>query len=182
MRFATRWSRPHLAKSDVVLRRRADICLRPCDPLTHPKSVMSPFSPPIDVRPVSKALDMNEEVFRFDEIGPLTREQVQSILGNRDLCELSKLAISVSMFESDRLFAEELCVRLAGHDDTTVRGNAILGLGHIARRFRMLATVQCKAILEAALKDDSEYVRGQAWAAADDVTHFLNWQLDGFDN
>lgn len=121
-------------------------------------------------------------VFRFDEIGPLTKEQVQFVLQNGDSSEISKLAVSVSMFESDRLFAEELCVRLAGHDDPQIRGNAILGLGHIATRFRLLANEQCKAIIEAALKDDSEYVRGQAWAAADDVTHFLDWRLEGFDS
>jgi hypothetical protein len=38
-----------------------------------------------------------------------------------------------------------------------------------------------KPIIEAALKGPSDYVRGQARAAAEDVTHFLSWQVTGFD-
>jgi hypothetical protein len=34
-------------------------------------------------------------------------------------------------------------------------------------------------LLKEALLDEQDYVRGQAHAAADDLEHFLGWQLVG---
>jgi hypothetical protein len=35
-----------------------------------------------------------------------------------------------------------------------------------------------RPVVQAALRDPHEYVRGQAEAAADDLAHFLGWTLD----
>jgi hypothetical protein len=60
-----------------------------------------------------------------------------------------------------------------------VRGNAVLGFGHLARRFRRLDEGVVRPIIENALLDADPYVRGQADAAADDVAHFLGWKVKG---
>lgn len=92
--------------------------------------------------------------------------------------ELRLIPISVSMYPYGRIFSQTVCLRLAAHPNPIVRGNAILGFGHLARLFRYLKP-NVKAFIESALNDESNYVRGQADAAADDVEWFLGWVLHG---
>lgn len=88
--------------------------------------------------------------------------------------ELPELLVSVALYEIDLEWAASYCISLATHSDEFVRGNAILGFGHLARRFGALPE-EAKAILIAGLGDGSAYVRGQASAAADDTAYFLGW-------
>ena len=98
---------------------------------------------------------------------------------SRDIAEeLSVVVIGVSLHHPNLEAACTLCTRLANHENPTVRGNAILGFGHLARRFGMLDEYTTKLIIESGLVDPSEYVRGQTWAAADDLEHFLNWAVE----
>ncbi|MFW2341196.1 hypothetical protein [Brevundimonas sp.] len=85
------------------------------------------------------------------------------------------IAVSMGCDEADRAWAEEVCVRLSTHPQEWVRGNAILGFGHLARAFRMLDRATIEPLVRAALADPSPVVRGQAEAAADDIAHFLGW-------
>jgi len=85
---------------------------------------------------------------------------------------LSVSIISAALEEEDREFVEKACLRLSGHADEEVRGNAILGLGHLARLFGQLSSTAIETV-KRALTDTSDYVRGQAHSAADDVGHFL---------
>jgi len=73
-------------------------------------------------------------------------------------------------------------MRLATHPDATVRGNAILGFGHLARRFRRLDRQTVEPLVTAALSDQSEFVRGQAEAASDDIGFFLKWNANNANN
>jgi hypothetical protein len=82
------------------------------------------------------------------------------------------------LYEEDFDFVQAACIRLAANDDEVVRGNAVLGFGHLARRFGELLP-EGVSVVRAALSDPSEYVRGQAHAAADDISHFLEIDLGG---
>ena len=86
--------------------------------------------------------------------------------------------LSAALYAEDREWAEDICLRLSNHEHFNVRGNAVLGLGHIARIHRELNELKAKPVIEAALKDENVYVRGQAVAAADDVEFFLKWKID----
>ena len=55
----------------------------------------------------------------------------------------------------------------------------VLGFGHLARRFRRLDEGVVRPIIENALADANPYIRVQADAAADDMTHFLGWRVTG---
>ncbi|HVV82145.1 MAG TPA: hypothetical protein VHE35_03670 [Kofleriaceae bacterium] len=68
-------------------------------------------------------------------------------------------------------------LRLSAHRDEIVRGNAILAFGHLARLFRR-ASDEGVSIVRRALRDPSPYVRGQAWAAASDLRHYLMVAID----
>ncbi len=108
---------------------------------------------------------MCSDLHGYHEIPPCSREQAQEALVRNDCDALARVVIAVSLHDPDERFAEELRIRLSGHEHEMVRGNSVLGLGHVARRFGTLDTLRSKPIIEAALKDQSEYVRGQAWAA-----------------
>ncbi len=93
--------------------------------------------------------------------------------------ELLHVPIRVSMDPPDCAWAQEICIRLAAHPHANVRGNAILGFGHLARTCGALDEPRVRPLVESALRDGDDYVRGQAHAAADDVAHFLGWRMEG---
>ena len=89
-----------------------------------------------------------------------------------DRDSLPALIVAAALYEADRLVVENACVALSAHSDEVIRGNAILGFGHIARRFRAIGE-GVQDIVTRGVTDSSEYVRGQAYAAADDLECFL---------
>ena len=105
-----------------------------------------------------------------------TSDDVGDAIARNDSLVLRQMVIGVALHWHDLAEAERVCARLSDHSNEEVRGNAILGLGHLARRFGSLSLDLSSVISEGA-RDESEYVRGQAWAAADDVNHFLGWEI-----
>ena len=106
----------------------------------------------------------------------ITQESALSAWAQNSTGELPQVLVAVALHEADLGWAQSYCLSLATHPDENVRGNAILGFGHLARRFGQL-TAEAKPIIQAALTDSSAFVRGQAVSAADDVGQFLGWQL-----
>jgi hypothetical protein len=110
------------------------------------------------------------------ESAVITQESALSAQAQNNVGELPYILVAVALHEADLEWAQSYCLSLAAHPNENVRGNAILGFGHLARRFGQL-TAEAKPIIEAALTDSSAFVRGQAVASADDVGQFLGWQL-----
>jgi hypothetical protein len=107
-----------------------------------------------------------------------TKEDVEAALCRDDPTEVLYAPIVVSMDPPDCDWAQSICVRLATHSDPTVRGNAILGFGHLARTCRKLDETIVRPLIEAALIDTHSHVRGHAIDAAADVAHYLKWTLN----
>ena len=104
----------------------------------------------------------------------MSSHDVEGVIYQKTDEELSRLVVAVALNEEDFAFAEAVCLRLAKSKDETVRGNAILGFGHIARRAKALKEEKrARELIEAGLRDESGYVRGQAVSASDDVTFFI---------
>jgi hypothetical protein len=118
---------------------------------------------------------------KYEELQEYSKEEVEVAISKDHVEKLILMVVAVSMHSEDSTWAESVCFRLASHSNINVRGNAILGFGHIARVYGKIESTEVKGLLEAALVDEQEYVRGQAHAAADDVEHFLGWQLVGTD-
>ncbi len=91
--------------------------------------------------------------------------------------ELLHVPVWVALDPPDCGWAMGVCLRLSRHPHSNVRGNAILGFGHLARTCGVLDRTAIQPIIEAAIQDSDAYVRGQANAAADDLEHFLGWHL-----
>ena len=89
------------------------------------------------------------------------------------------IALSLSPPEDDHPgYAEGVCRQLARHEHPNVRGNALLGFGHLARTVGIIwKPKEVRALVEAGLADPDAYVRGQAETAASDLRHFLKWNL-----
>lgn len=102
---------------------------------------------------------------------------IEAALDRNEPEELLVAVLSAALHGSDPEWAEGVCAKLAAHEHFNVRGNAILGFGHLARIHGRLSRAVTLPIIEAGLRDAHEYVRGQAEAAADDVEHFLGWSI-----
>lgn len=117
----------------------------------------------------------------YEEVPKCNEQDALAALERGDPNELGLVVIGLALHNSNRAFVEGFCLNLANHCNEIVKGNSVLGFGHIARRFGELSDPRIRQIIESALADKSEYVRGQAWAAAEDTAHFLGWTIVGFD-
>jgi hypothetical protein len=118
---------------------------------------------------------MNDRL-KYQAIDPISREEMNEVLLRDDAAELLRAVIAVALHADDGAWATSVCMRLAAHPHFNVRGNAILGLGHLARRGASLDPA-AREVIAAGLRDADDYVRGQAHAAADDVEQYLGWQI-----
>lgn len=80
--------------------------------------------------------------------------------------------LSAALHSDDPDWAEGICWRLAKHELSGIRANAIQGFGHIARIQEKLDQERVQVVIKAAFPDISKDVRGEAVGAADDVEHF----------
>ena len=117
----------------------------------------------------------------YHEVKAITKKEADAAIERDDPDELLLVPIRVSMTHMDLDWSQEICLKLAEHQHPQVRGNAVLGFGHLARRFGKLNKSVVLPVIEAALAEADQIVVGQAWSAADDVTHFLGWNVVGFD-
>ena len=120
---------------------------------------------------------VGEGAMLYEEIEAVSREAAEQAASSATPDDLSKVILAVALHESDRDWAEQFCLRLAGHTAPRVRAAALLGFGHLARRFRYLDRFRIEPLLQAGLADPNAWVRGQAETAMDDIVHFLGWQL-----
>lgn len=116
---------------------------------------------------------------RFQDLESITVADIQAAVERNDPAELALVPVTVALVAQDLELAMDICCRLAVHDDPAVRGNAIVSLGHLARRFRSLDELRVKPLLEAALRDDNDGVRSLAKSAADEAHQFLHWTISG---
>lgn len=112
---------------------------------------------------------------RYEQPKPMSHiEAEQAVTAGLD--ELRNAILSVALHDEDVTWAEAFCERFTQHPEPGIRGCALMGFGHLARRFRQLDE-RVRAHLLAGLSDPDEWVKGQAVAAADDVRQFLGWYL-----
>lgn len=112
----------------------------------------------------------------YSDPGQPEENELADAMAKNDVERLPELIVSVALYDEDRESAENAFKQLSRHDDETVRGNAVLGFGHLSRRFGVIGD-GVEQIVKSALVDRSEYVRGHAYAAAGDLEHFLGLAL-----
>ena len=75
---------------------------------------------------------------KYEAIDSMPRADVDATVARDHPEELLRAVLSVALHSDDEVWASSSCLRLAAHPHFNVRGNAILGLGHRARRHRRL--------------------------------------------
>jgi hypothetical protein len=100
---------------------------------------------------------------------------VEAVLQRDDPDQVLYVPIVIGMNAPDcgREWAEEICFRLAAHPAPTVRANAMLGIGHIARTCRELNVEAASQVLVSGLRDADASVRNYAAEAVSDLQVFL---------
>lgn len=116
---------------------------------------------------------------KLQDLDVITPKEVKEALQRGDATELRLAAITIALSDLDFHFAQTICTRLCSSKNDSVRGNALISLGHLARRYHALEEQTVKPIIESALLDESEFVRVSAKSAADEIHQFLHWTIRG---
>jgi hypothetical protein len=116
---------------------------------------------------------------RFQDLSIITNTDIEAAIARDDPNELPLVPLTVALLTADPAAAAAVCSRLAGHENPRVRANAIVSLGHLARRFRKLDEGLVRPVIEAGLRDDDEVARSSAQSAADEIHQFLHWTFPG---
>jgi len=114
---------------------------------------------------------------RYESIEFHGQEAAEAAIVRDEPADLLYVPIAASMYSDNLEWAQGLCVRLARHPHANVRGNAVLGFGHLARRFGRLDRAVVEPLVRDALVDPNPFIAGQAQSAAEDLGHFLGWHL-----
>lgn len=109
----------------------------------------------------------------YEALAERSPDEVEAALRDGAPDQLATVVLAAALYAEDGAWAESVGLRLATHADPTVRGNAVLGFGHLARRFGALSP-GAVARVDIARSDPDAYVRSQAEAAAADVAFFLS--------
>jgi hypothetical protein len=110
------------------------------------------------------------------------RRDVDAAIAQDDPTVLRSEVIWVAMYHPDPVYAEALCSQLSSHVNNEVRGNAVLGFGHVARVHGVLNRDLVQPIILAALSETDRHVRGHAICAVQDTSHFLGWTFPQWDS
>ncbi len=116
---------------------------------------------------------------KFQDLSSFTAADVRAAIERNDRSELPLVPVTVAMLSPDLGLAMEVCIELATSGNSAVRGNALISLGHLARRFRSLDEARVRPLIEAALRDPDSSVRALAKSAADEIHQFLHWSIAG---
>ena len=109
----------------------------------------------------------------YEEPRPMRREEAEQLLLSGVSGDVERALLAVALHESDLGFASGVVFAGAQSTDAAVRGTALLCIGHLARLHGILPEQPTLRLVQAGLKDDDEYVRGQAENAADDLLVFV---------
>ena len=113
---------------------------------------------------------------KYERIEQQSKAEVESAILRDNSDELVYAVLSAALYAEDAFWAENVCVRLAAHENENVRGNAILGFGHIARIHGQLTEAKVRPLIESAFEDKSAFVRDHADSAKDDTEMSLHWK------
>jgi len=116
---------------------------------------------------------------KLQDLNIITEKDVNAALLRNNPEELQFVSLTLALSDLGFNFTQAVCIRLCSSDHSKVRGNALVSLGHLARRVRHLEERAVRPIIEAALRDADEYVRISAKSAADEIYQFLHWQISG---
>jgi hypothetical protein len=112
---------------------------------------------------------------KYETIEPISKDRAERLLA-KDHCEtICRTLVRVAMFEADRPWAQNQCLRFATHKDSFVRGVAATCLGHLARIHGKIDEDEVIPVVRQLLQDKDPLTRAKAEDAISDFSIFLGW-------
>ena len=105
-----------------------------------------------------------------------TNESALQILKHGTDAEKADLAIALGFDCPDYGFAQSMCIQLLQMEDEITRADAVIGLAHIARRFRKLDKRVVKPYLLRELREN-EQCKDLIAEAISDINIYLGWNI-----
>ena len=118
-------------------------------------------------------------IIKFQDLDTVAAQEVNAALLRNNPEELRLLSITIALSDLDHCLSQSVCIQLCSSTDSRVRGNALVSLGHLARRFGHLEELVIRPIIESSLQDADDYVHMSAKSAADEIHQFLHWRIAG---
>jgi hypothetical protein len=116
---------------------------------------------------------------KYETVNVVSLEEAATLVDGGDYDASARAVVSLALYGSDPAKIAPILARAAKSPNALLRGNALLGFGHIARRFGSLDRTLVEPLVQAALTDAESYVRGHAHSAAEDFLKFLGWSVAG---
>jgi len=120
---------------------------------------------------------MSKLLYRDVHTNEFSDAEIWDAIKNNDTEALVLIPMKLGFCHDNWKFTQEVSVVLSEHPDEYVRGNSMRGFVYTAMTHQKLEKNIVKPVLLRALKDPSEWVRGCAQEAIDDINRFLGWRI-----
>ena len=97
------------------------------------------------------------------------KREIEESIEIDDPEELLSVVIDLALVSTDPIWATECLLALTEHAQAGVRGNALMGLVHLAQRFPEMDLASIRPVIEIAQNDRDRHVRDQAGAALEEL-------------
>ena len=120
---------------------------------------------------------MSKLKYRDVHTNEFSDSEIWEAIKNDDREALILIPIKLGFCHDNWRFTQEVSVRLSEHPDETIRGNSMRGFAYTAMNHGKLEKNIVKPVLLRALKDSSDWVKGCAQDAIDDVNNYMGWRI-----
>jgi len=107
---------------------------------------------------------------KFRDVNPISREDGLKLIESSDPDKICDALVRLTYHDSDGEWVQNLCLRLAKHPSSDVRGAVATCFGHLARIHRRLDLGKVKNALSSMRTDDK--LAGRVEDALDDIRMF----------
>lgn len=107
---------------------------------------------------------------RYVDPKPMSREEAADAVDSGDVDRVGAALVALSMYESDWVYVQDVCLRFLGSEVSDLRGLAATCLGHVARVHGKLDVDKVVPALAAFLDDPK--ISGRVEDALDDISMF----------
>lgn len=115
----------------------------------------------------------------YEEPKATTEQEVFEAIRRNDVERMIKIPIELGFHHENWRFIQDISVKLAEHEDSRVRANALYGIEYAARFRGRVERNIVKPVLLRALRDQDAEVSSRARETIDAVNHLMGWNIAG---
>jgi len=116
---------------------------------------------------------MSKLIYQDVHTNEFSDSDVWDAIKSDDVEALTLIPIKLCFCHENWRFVQDVSVRRSEHPNEYVRGNSFRGFAYTAMNLNKLEKNIVKPILLRGIKDESDWVKGCAQDALDDINHYL---------